>query len=161
MLRSISPPYFKWNLTMKLTTILLLVSLFKIQASTYSQNTKISLELKDVSVEEVLNKIEKATEFNFLVNIAEIDIDRLVTVDVKKKTIAFILDQLFENTKVTYEVYGKQVILKLDPTIKIKSGPDPEPEKEKDTPKLVEITGLVTDTNGDPLPGGKYPRRRN
>ncbi|MEX0363585.1 MAG: hypothetical protein AB3N10_21600, partial [Allomuricauda sp.] len=56
----------KFDLKMKLTTILVIVSFFQIQASTYSQTTKISLDLTQVRVEKVLDEIERNTDFKFL-----------------------------------------------------------------------------------------------
>ena len=56
----------KFNLKMRLTTLLLIISLFKIQANTYSQKAKISLNLDEVSVERVLDEIENLSEFNVI-----------------------------------------------------------------------------------------------
>lgn len=150
-LRDTPSHYLKWDLKMKLTTFLLLVSLFKIQASTYSQNTKISMHLENVTVEEVLNKIENSTEFNFLVDVQEIDVNRLVTVDADKKTIEFILNHIFANTNVTYELYKKQVILNIDKSKKLKV--TTKERKEVIKQDEIEITGKVTDKDRLPLPG--------
>ena len=47
----------KFNLKMKLTTFLLIISIFQIEANNYAQNTKITLDLNKVTVEKVLNEI--------------------------------------------------------------------------------------------------------
>jgi len=42
--------------------------MFKIEASNYAQNTKITLELNNVTIEKVLNEIELKTDFKFFFN---------------------------------------------------------------------------------------------
>jgi TonB-dependent starch-binding outer membrane protein SusC len=56
---------FKWLLVMKLTVFILLVTLVHVSASVYSQQTKLSVSLKDVSVKEVLKTIEEQSNFSF------------------------------------------------------------------------------------------------
>jgi len=52
---------------MRICLLLLICSVMQVIASTgYSQMTTLSLDLKNVSVEEVLNEIESKTEYRFL-----------------------------------------------------------------------------------------------
>src|SRR6185437_8240471 len=51
---------------MKLTIVLWVVALMQVSASTYGQ--KISLSVKDASLEEVLTNISKQSGYNFLYN---------------------------------------------------------------------------------------------
>ena len=137
----------KISLKMRLTTLLLIVSLFQIQANTYSQNTKISLDLKNVTVLDVLQKIESKTDFNFFYNNKDFDLKRRVTAQVKKKSINYILDKLFKNSAVLHSVTDKQIVLYPDPN------PILEPTSSESVKKDVkEIKGLVTDADGTPLP---------
>ncbi|SDM23847.1 SusC/RagA family TonB-linked outer membrane protein [Kriegella aquimaris] len=144
------PNLFNFGLKMKLTTILLIVSLFKIQANTYSQNTKITLNLKNVSLEEVFNEIEAKTEFRFLYNNEEVDPDRKVSINVSKKRIAIVLREIFQNTSIDYKVFdNRQIVLsdvKENSTI---------PDSNIKVGKTVQnqVTGTVTDEDGVPLPG--------
>lgn len=69
----------KLSLQMKLTTLLLLLSMLKITASSYSQNIKISLNLEEVSVEQVIKTIEEKSEFHFFYNEEDFDIHKKVT----------------------------------------------------------------------------------
>ena len=79
---------WRFDLKMKLTSLFLFVALFQIQASSYSQNTKIDLNLRNVSVQDVLNEIESLTEFKFFVDTKEVDLKRTVSINVRKKTIS-------------------------------------------------------------------------
>ena len=80
---------------MKLTTILLIVTLFSVQANNYAQNTKLTINLEDVSVKEVLNEIESLTEFKFLFNRKNINVDRIVSVKAKQEKLNRILKKMY------------------------------------------------------------------
>lgn len=112
MLRGMPPLYLKLDLKMKLTVYLFIISLFQVQASSYAQNTKITLHLENVSVEKVLREIESNTQFKFLYNDNEIEYAKKVSISVKNKRISKILEELFSKTPITYEVFKKQIILK-------------------------------------------------
>ncbi len=136
----------KISLKMRLTTLLLIVSLFKIQANTYSQNTKITLNLTNVTVLDVLENIESKSEFNFFYNSSDFDLNRRVTTQVKKKSITYILDQLFKNVPVLHAVTDRQIVLYPNP--------NPSVQIERSViRKAIEIKGIVTDSQGTPLPG--------
>lgn len=141
----------KFSLKMRLTTLLLVVSLFKIQANSYSQNTKIDLDLEDVAVKKVFRQIEKKTEFFFFYKKGIIDLNRKVSINANNETVASILDKLFGDTNVFYEVLGKQILLK---TFEIEN---PVPDESFDSIKEEEIqalvSGVVQDAKGVPLPG--------
>lgn len=142
---------FKFDLKMKLTTLLLFVSLLQIQANTYSQKTKISLHLNNVSVEEVLNEIESLTEFKFFVDTKQIDLNRIISVDAKSQKISVILKKMFKRTNVAFEIFDKQIILKPIPIDPIKALP--VLKKTILIPQGSEISGTVKDASGMPLPG--------
>ncbi|MEH6679440.1 MAG: STN domain-containing protein [Sediminicola sp.] len=114
--------HLRFDVKMKLTTFLLMVSLLQINANTYSQNTRITLEMDQVKLEDVLDKIETLSEFKFLVDTKKIDVDRIVSVQGKRERISSILEKLFSGTGVSYEVFNKQIILKkIDLVVPIKS----------------------------------------
>jgi len=141
-----SIPYsFKFDLKMKLTVYLFLITLFQIHANSYSQNTKITLELNNVSIENVLQTIENQSEFKFLYNDKDVDYKKQVSVKFKKTKIFKILEDLFSNTNINYEVLDKQIVLVLDL------------EKSKTTLEENDIqkaiTGTVVDDTGVPVPG--------
>ena len=140
----------KLNLKMRITTsLLLLVSLFQLQANeTYAQKTKVSFEYKNVSLETVFNKIESITDFKFIYKDKEIDYKQKVTIKIKKESISKVLKKLLNNSKITYLVNGKQIILKPLKTA-INSKKVIKKEKNLKNP----ITGSVVDKNGNSLPG--------
>jgi TonB-linked SusC/RagA family outer membrane protein len=130
---------------MKLTTFLLIISIFKIGATNYAQNTKITLNLQNVPIEKVLNEIEEKTDFKFLFNRNDIDVSKIVTVNADKLKVKNILNTIFFGMDVSYELLDKQIIIKKESTIKA--------EKPINTNQQIEIKGKVTDSFGNPLPG--------
>ncbi len=110
--------------------------------SLYSQQTRLSLNMKNARVMEVLSEIEKSSEFFFFFNEKFINVDRRVDVSVKNVKINEILQNLFKNTDVNYKVIDKQIILT---TLK---GENDILQQEGRI-----ITGKVTDQTGVSLPG--------
>src|SRR5450759_3262083 len=110
----LSKPNSNWHklhLTMKISAFLLFSCLVNVFAApTYSQSTKISLNLKDATIEEVLNKIEDVSEFYFLYNSKLIDVTRKVNIEADKELIKDILSNIF-NDDTKFIVYDRQIIL--------------------------------------------------
>ena len=136
--------FLKWLLVMKLTVFILLVTLVHVSASVYSQQTKLSVSLKDVSVKEVLKSIEEQSSFFFLYKNENIDVSRIVTVDIKDKSVENILDEIFKGTTITYEIVNRQIVL-------MENGKEGSSAFEQQFQKTV--TGKATDQSGAVLPG--------
>lgn len=137
------PNLRKILMIMKLTSFLFLLGILNVMAEvTYSQATKVSLNLKGSTVEEVLNTIENNSEFYFLLNQKLIDVSRKVDVVAKNKPIKEVLDKVFEGTDVTYCVLDRQIILY----------PKSETNAFAQMQQLT-VTGKVTDSKGEPLVG--------
>jgi TonB-dependent starch-binding outer membrane protein SusC len=141
----------KFDLKMKITTLLLIASFFNLYANdSYAQKTKITLHMENETVENVLNKIETLSDFKFMYNDLEVDYKKMISIKAKKEPISSILTKIFLNTNVTFEVFNKQIILKavakktLDNADLVK--------KEKIVPQR-KITGVITDVNNLPLLG--------
>lgn len=134
---------FKIDLKLKLTTLFILVTLFNVKANTYAQNTKVSLDLNNSTIEKVISTIEQKTDFRFIYKLNDIDLERVVSIQVKDQTIANVLNKLFKGTATEYKVRDTQIILKKGPKLswEVKTS-------EKET-----VTGVVLDDNGMPLPG--------
>ena len=147
----LSPYLPKISLRMKLTTLLLILSLMKIQASVYSQNTKLTFNIKNVPVEKLFNKVESVSEYRFLFESSIIDLNRKVTVNVKKKGITEILEEVFKGTDISYTINDRQIIL-------VKKKQQVHLQEKNTVQKVVieqgiEVTGVVTDSKNMPIPG--------
>lgn len=142
----------KIDLKMKLTVLLLIVSLFQLQAKeSYAQKTKISLDLTNVSIEKVFDEIESQTEFKFLYNYNDANYEKLISIKAKKEQVASILKRLLKGTNVSFQVIGKQIVLKKQTENTLKQALDASSKKSED--QEFTVSGTVTDNNGVPLPG--------
>ena len=102
------------NLKMKFSVFILILSLFQLQANnSFSQKNEISLEFKNVNLEKVLNKIENLTEYRFIYKNKEINYNKNVSFTAKKEKLSNVLIKLFSKSDITYEIVGKQVILRI------------------------------------------------
>ncbi|MDR2948244.1 MAG: secretin and TonB N-terminal domain-containing protein [Prevotella sp.] len=132
---------------MRIAVILLFGIIFHAGASNiYSQTASVSLNLKNTTVEKVLNTIEENSEFYFLYNSKLVDVDRKVNIDVKNQSIESVLKSLFGSTDVYYKVEGKQIIL----SNKTISSLDTQKTLQQNIKK---ITGVVREVNKEPVVG--------
>lgn len=98
----------------------------------------LTVEVQNKTVKEVLDYIEKNSEFIFFYYNKAIDTKRNVSLYVKEKPITVILDQLFKGTDVRYEIKDRQISLK----------------KEQVQQQKRKLVGTVTDASTDePLVG--------
>ncbi|WP_282072555.1 SusC/RagA family TonB-linked outer membrane protein [Polaribacter atrinae] len=140
---------FKFDLKMKLTGILLLFTLFQMNANdTYSQSKKISLELKSSTIEDVLEEIERKTDINFFFKNSELNLSEKIDIKADKVSVKKILELLFKDSNIKFETFNKQVILRED----LKN-----PTTFKVSNKIVvqqkTVKGTITDQYGTPLYG--------
>ena len=150
--RGVSQCSFKFSLSMKLTVLLAIVSLLQIHANSYSQSKKISLDMGNVTVGEVLHEIESVSEFKFLFNRKDVDLNRKVSIKVTKKPITTILTELFSDIDVEFEVLDKQIVLRNTDQSIIPSGTKNQVEKDTNIQRFS-VSGTVTDSQRIPLSG--------
>ncbi|WP_159523541.1 TonB-dependent receptor [Sunxiuqinia indica] len=126
-------------LKMKLTIFILLFSIMGTLASqSYSQTTKLTLNVRDVRVEDFLKHIENQSEYRFFYS-GKINVDQKISGDFDNKSINVILDKALENTGIKYEINGRQIVLSSSTVGMIQ--------------EQVSVSGKVTDSSGVPLPG--------
>ena len=102
----------KLPLIMRIALVLLFVAVIQLRAGNgYAQKTKVPISMSQVSVEQVLNRIEETSDFVFLYNDKTIDKNRVVSVENPQGNISQILNEIFEGTPVSYTIVDKQIIL--------------------------------------------------
>ena len=90
--------------------ILFLTFIFSAVANGFSQD-KVSLNLKNLNIAQILDEIEASSEYKFIYNVNVFDFDKKTSITVKDKSIKFVLDMIFNN-QLDYEVVDKKVLLK-------------------------------------------------
>ena len=122
---------------MKLTILLMCVLTFNVSASVYSQNSRLSLEVKGKSIREVLKTIEKQSQFRFFYNDEFTDLSKPVSVTVDNMPISEVLTQVFDETQVTFKVLENNFVV-ITPMAGLQQ----------------KVTGKITDAvSGEALPG--------
>ena len=106
------PRHLKFDLKMKLSLLFLITVSFVMQAnSSYSQKTKISLELGNATLTEIIDEIEANTEFKFIFNTKIVDLNRKVSINVKRVPVERVLELLFSKEGIIYEIEGRKILL--------------------------------------------------
>lgn len=128
---------------MKLTTFLLFVLFFQVSAGVFSQNNgRLSLKAEKESLNNILKRIEEQTEFRFMYNASNINVERRIDVNFDSKSITEVLDLLFKGTDVKYRSFNNNYVLYTDTENSSESA-----QQQKS------VSGKITDTTGAPLPG--------
>ena len=128
---------------MKLTVVLLIGFMMSVSANSYSQKTRLNVNLSNTTIKGLFGYIEQNSEFIFLYRSEDFNISKMVSVEVKDATINEILDQVLKNEKVVYDVYERQIVIR-------KAG---EPAVNVQQPQTRKLTGTVYDDDGKPVPG--------
>lgn len=127
---------------MKLTLILTML-VFVTFGNSFSQ-VKLSLNLKKATIQEVLKTIEDQSDYIFLYRDEIFDQKQHYSIDFDEATFEEVLNSICETAKVDYEIRNeRQIILKEKPRHTYLDVADQQKE----------ITGVVTDKLGVPLPG--------
>ncbi|MCG6190143.1 TonB-dependent receptor [Maribellus maritimus] len=132
-------------LVMKLTSLFFMISIAGVFASkTYSQTQTLSLDMEKSTVKEVLSVIEEQSDFYFMYSGKFIDVNREVSINVKNQKIETLLNILFAGTDTNYEIRDKFIVL---------SSSKLSEEESQSKAQQKTVTGKVTDSGGQPLPG--------
>lgn len=137
------PGLMKLLLTMKLTTLLLFLSVMAMATGSYSQNVAFNLNLKDASILQVLEEIERQTDFGFVFKTDQLDLQERYSINVKNANIENVMKQLLIDERYSYRVMDKIIIISMKD--------DKIPYTVAQLP--TQVTGKVTDTKGQALPG--------
>ncbi len=144
--RKRNPKDFRYELllifrVMRLVCFIMLLSLTHLSASVKSQNHAINLTLKNVSVEEALNRVEKQLKQSFFFNRETVDLNRKVNLRFSNAG----LDELVR------ELFGEGYKYRLvDNVIVISRVNELQSQAQ---PQGIKISGVVRDKAGTVLPG--------
>ncbi len=128
---------------MKLVTLFLFVAVMHVAAASYSQTTKLKIVGQNLTLGEIMERIESQSEFSFFFNANQIDLKKRISIDVENQQINKILDEVLAGTGLTYTVNNKLIVIH-------KQG---ETENVFNGQQASKVTGKVVDTTGVPLPG--------
>ncbi|MFV0419980.1 MAG: TonB-dependent receptor [Dysgonomonas sp.] len=131
---------------MRITTLLFLVGILSIYAEdSYSQKARVTINEKSIRLDKVLAEIEKQTDYLFIYN-DKVETDQRVSIKAKTKPVYQVLDDLFKETNVGYQMEGSHIILSNKSEVENLSVKSLLQEG-------TEVKGKVQDANGEPLIG--------
>lgn len=128
-------------LVMKTFFIFLLLLTLQANASVYSQQVKLNLEVKNGSFKDVINEIGRQSEFSFVYSDWDLPQTGVQDLNFHDASIEEVLNTLLAGTGLSYEITEKTILLKKGSL----------PQTSAQQAKVVQ--GKVVDSKGNPLPG--------
>lgn len=127
-------------LKMKLTFAICLIAFMQVSASSLAQ--KITLNVKNLSFNKLLDNLEQQSGYHFLYDEELLSGAKPVTINVKDATVSDVLAKCFAGQPFTYVVKNRNVIVTQSSKT---NAPKPA--------ATLTVTGTVTDEKGVALPG--------
>lgn len=130
----------KLLMLMKLCVLFICVFTLTISANSFAQQELVSFDLKNVTVKELLDEIQKQTNLCFLFNPEQTGKLGKLSLRTDNEIVENVLNRIFDGTELTYKFRDKLIVIM-------------QKESEDDGPEGMRITGKVTDEKGELLPG--------
>ena len=127
----------------RLFGFVLAISLSASVLTAQAQNARITLNLSDVPMSQVMKEIEKQTRYLFINK--GVDTGKKLSVNLTQKTIQEVLDYVLKNTDITYKIVKNHVVL-TNKTMKDTELPSTNQNRKR-------LTGQVVGQDGEPLIG--------
>ena len=96
---------------MKLSLIMLIGFASIAAASTYSQNTRLNLNLEEATIVEIFREIESSSEFGFFLKSDDLNTEKKHSVNLKNVSVEEVLTKVLKEEKVEYRIEDKNVII--------------------------------------------------
>ncbi|MGQ8337466.1 TonB-dependent receptor [Sunxiuqinia sp. A32] len=130
-----------WRI-MRLTFFIVLVGLLEVSASVYSQQTRLSLDLENCTLEDAFSRIEDNSKYVFFYNADQVQLDQIVNLNIENLNIEEILTELLKDKGISFNIIDRRIVL----------------FPEKDNSQILnqnkkDISGNVSDSSGEGLPG--------
>lgn len=143
---SLIPDFYRYweskiGLKMRATLIIFLICIGQTLAvNGYAQNKRLTLNMANVTIKSVLANIEDQSEFFFMYEAGNVNVEKTVTISATDKTVPEILNDLFANTDIIYKINNRQIALTTE-------------SLSSAVQQQKSISGKVTDSSGSSLPG--------
>ena len=125
---------------MKISLFLLFVCVLQLMATTSeAQNTVITVNQKNISIRQLINEIEKQTDYLIVFRDQDVDVDKVTAIQKRSGKVSDYLDEVFSHTNISYKFDNNYITLYK--------------KTETANQNRKKITGKVTDQEGQPLIG--------
>lgn len=150
-----------WGKIMKITFSQILIAIM-VSSIAYSSpikaqgilNKKVNVTLSNTTMLEALQYLQKNNDVKFIYSASSLDADKRFSLNINNQTLKTVLDQVFKNNGINYDVMNDRVVLeKKAATVSTISPAEPGIVITEQATANVTITGKVTDNTGQPVPG--------
>lgn len=128
---------------MRLTTVLLILSLTQVTSATLAQ--KISLSKSNASLKAVLKDLRIQSGYVFLYNEAQIKHAKPVSISVKNSDFNEVLEEIFADQPLTFSINEKTITLKERQISFL--------DRLMNAFAVIDVNGRIVDQNGNAVPG--------
>jgi len=147
-------PIKHFLLIMRTAFILLFTCVFCSMAEmSYTQNARVTINKRNATLKEVLNEIEKQTDYLFIYN-NEVNTNEKVSVRAKQKAVSEVLYSILENKDMNYSMEGNHILLSTVENVNSEEISSIITQQQK-----KQITGTVVDEAGIPVIGANIIER--
>lgn len=134
----------RWHLPLRALLFLLMIGY---GLSVRASDSKVSINANGIALENVLKSIEQQTKYRFIYSKETINVSVPVTLSVKDEALTTVLDQLLTKHDIVYTFDKKQIVLNK------KSAKANSQKGVQSVNNKVKVTGVVSDSQGEPLIG--------
>ncbi len=135
---NVIPPFLLF--IMRITFLLFTVGLMQLHATAQVKNNQLTIRKSNIELETLFKIIEAETDFYFFYNNDQINKNEKIDVNIRNKKIDEALDEILENTNISYQINNNTIILNIKST-------SPDRQKKK------KVTGKITDEQGEAIIG--------
>ena len=142
-------PINHFLLIMRTTIFLLFTCVFCSMAElSYTQNARVTINKRNATIKEILNEIEKQTDYLFIYN-DEVNANEKVSVKAKQEAVSSVLNSMLKDKDMKYSMEGNHIILSTNTN----ESPESKIEANAQQQQKKRISGTVLDENGQPIIG--------
>ena len=128
---------------MRLGIYLVLLTTFTVSANGFSQNVKVTLNLEQRSILEIIKELRKVSDYQFLYRVDELRKCGKRDLKVQDAGVEEVMRQLLDGTHLTWRLDDDVILIKTAPKTAAPAVPQ----------KVRTVQGVVSDTKGGKLPG--------
>ncbi len=127
---------------MKLISLLFFMLSIQLYSNDISaQNGNINIPPSTLSVHEILTIIESQSQYLFVYNKNNINVNRLMSISAQNESALRVLDKVFRGTNTVYIVEGHNIVLTT------------RKETNTNNNEIITVRGIVSDKEGNPIIG--------
>lgn len=127
-------------LVMRLTTLILLVSLVQVSATTLGQ--RVTIKKQNSSLKSIFTEIRKQTGYIVLAQSEQINKSKPITINLQNAPLESALTKILEGQNLSFSIDDKSIVI-FHKTASVSTA----------VQEIIDIKGKVVDINGNPIPG--------